>query len=73
MGANITTGNKGDILVIAVDTTSIQDVTGNVSASGAVSAGAGSDTITFRKLTNAYVADGAVLNSAGNIIVKSSQ
>lgn len=72
MGANITTGNKGDILVIAVDTTSIQDVTGNVSASGAVSAGAGSDTITFRKLTNAYVADGAVLNSAGNIIVKAA-
>ena len=71
-GANITTGNKGDILVIAVDTTSIQDVTGNVSASGAVSAGAGSDTITFGKLTNAYVADGAVLNSAGNIIVKAS-
>lgn len=71
-GANITTGNKGDILVIAVDTTSIQDVTGNVSASGAVSAGAGSDTITFRKLTNAYVADGAVLNSAGNIIVKAA-
>lgn len=71
-GANITTGKKGDILVIAVDTTSIQDVTGNVSASGAVSAGAGSDTITFRKLTNAYVADGAVLNSAGNIIVKAA-
>ena len=71
-GANITTGNKGDILVIAVDTTSIQDVTGNVSASGAVSAGAGSDTITFRKLTNAYVADGAVLNSTGNIIVKAA-
>lgn len=71
-GANITTGNKGDILVIAVDTTSIQDVTGNVSASGAVSAGTGSDTITFGKLTNAYVADGAVLNSAGNIIVKAA-
>lgn len=71
-GANITTGKKGDILVIAVDTTSIQDVTGNVSASGAVSAGAGSDTITFRKLTNAYVAEGAVLNSAGNIIVKAA-
>lgn len=71
-GANITTGNKGDILVIAVDTTSIQDVTGNVSASGAVSAGAGSDTITFGKLTNVYVADGAVLNSTGNIIVKAA-
>lgn len=68
-GAEITSKNS-DILVVAVDTTSIQDVTGDVSASGIASAGASSDTITFKKNTYAHVDSSAVLTSAGNIIVK---
>lgn len=68
-GAEITSRNS-DILVVAVDTTSIQDVTGDVSASGIASAGASSDTITFKKNTYAHVDSSAVLTSAGNIIVK---
>ena len=68
--AKVTTKNNGDILVIAVDTTSIQDVAGNIAASGTVSAGISNDTITFQKVTSAYVDEGAVLTSGRNIIIK---
>ena len=68
--ATVTTKNNGDILVIAVDTTSIQDVVGNIAASGTVSAGISNDTITFQKVTNAYVDEGAVLTSGRNIVIK---
>jgi hypothetical protein len=67
--AKVTTKNNGDILVIAVDTTSIQDVAGNIAASGTVSAGISNDTITFQKVTSAYVDEGAVLTSGRNIII----
>ena len=57
--------------MIAVDTTSIQDVAGNIAASGTVSAGISNDTITFQKVTSAYVDEGAVLTRVGrNIIIK---
>lgn len=68
--AKVTTKNNGDILVIAVDTTSIQDVVGNIAASSTVSAGISNDTITFQKVTNAYVDEGAQLTSGRNIIIK---
>ncbi len=66
----VTANKQGDILVIAVDTTSIQDVVGNIAASSTVSAGISNDTITFQKVTNAYVDEGAQLTSGRNIIIK---
>ena len=68
--AKVTANKQGDILVIAVDTTSIQDVVGNIAASSTVSAGISNDTITFQKVTNAYVDEGAQLTSGRNIIIK---
>ena len=65
-------GNKGDIRVIATDSTALQTVTGNVTASGAVSAGLASDTITFSKFTRAYVGAGASLSSGRNIVIRAN-
>lgn len=70
--AVVIAGNKGDIRVIATDSTALQTVTGNVTASGAVSAGLASDTITFSKLTRAYVGAGASLSSGRNIVIRAN-
>ncbi len=70
--AVVIAGNKGDIRVIATDSTALQTVTGNVTASGAVSAGLASDTITFSKLTSAYVEVGASLSSGRNIVIRAN-
>ena len=70
--AVVIAGNKGDIRVIATDSTALQTVTGNVTASGAVSAGLASDTITFSKFTSAYVGAGASLSSGRNIVIRAN-
>lgn len=70
--AVVIAGNKGDIRVIATDSTALQTVTGNVTASGAVSAGLASDTITFSKFTRAYVGAGASLSSGRNIVIRAN-
>ena len=70
--AVVIAGNKGDIRVIATDNTALQTVTGNVTASGAVSAGLASDTITFSKFTSAYVGAGASLSSGRNIVIRAN-
>ena len=70
--AVVIAGNMGDIRVIATDSTALQTVTGNVTASGAVSAGLASDTITFSKLTRAYVGAGASLSSGRNIVIRAN-